>query len=214
MPLLGEDLSHRSMPDDVSPIDREHVEDDLPQLGGIMRHINHRDSKFVAHADQEFDDPAVQRPIETGQRLVQEQKSGRRHQGAGQGHTFPFAAGESADAAAQERRNLQHFDHPLHEGFGLVASHAESNVSLYRHVRKERFTLRDVADLPVTRTNVPARCDVVDNRLVDDDAPRGGTSNSRDQLQHGGLPCAGGAEDAGGIGLRFETHVQLEMSER
>src|ERR1700737_4029398 len=56
--------------------------------------------------------------------------------------------------------------------------------------------------------------DIVDRRMVDDDSPGGRAPNSGDQLQQRRLPRTRPPEDAGCPGLRFETHVQLEMSER
>src|SRR5207244_12422777 len=148
------------------------------------------------------------------QRLVQQQEPWERSHGPSQCHALRFTARKSARTAWQERRNFQHIDDPLHERFGIVTPDTESNVSLDRHMRKERFSLRNVTHLPVTWTDVRTGSHVVDRGMVDDDSPGRGTPNSGDQLQHSCLPRTRGPEDAGCPSLRFEAHVQLEMSER
>src|SRR5207244_13100897 len=97
---------------------------------------------------------------------------------------------------------------------GFVSPATESKVALDRHRRKERVSLRNVTHLPVAWTDVRTGSHVVDRGMVDDDSPGRGTPNSGDQLQHRRLPRTRGPEDTGCPSLRFEAHVQLEMSER
>src|SRR5439155_20424840 len=129
-----------------------------------------RDSKVIEHADQQIDHAAGVRPIESSRRLYQQQEPWGSNQGQSRCQALRFTARKSARTAWQERRNFQHINDPLHESFGIVTPDTESNVSLDRHMRKERFSLRNVTHLPVTWTDVRTGSHVVDRGMVDDDS--------------------------------------------
>src|SRR5205085_3157919 len=136
-----------------TPVDQYRLENDLSKLLGVMRDVQHGDVEVIPDADQKVDDALVQRPIESRQRLVEQEKPRRCDERASKRDALRLASRQRTDAPREQRSDFEDLDHATDEWLGVVIADAEANVSLHGHVRKERLPLRYVADGSLSRGN-------------------------------------------------------------
>ncbi len=136
--------------------------------------------QFEAHLFAQFG-------IERGQRLIEQQDVGLKHQRARQGDALAFAAGKLRGAAgflAGEADQLQGFAHAAIDLGGAVALEAELYVGARGEVREEGVILEHCADVALIRLAL------IDDFAVEQDVAGSGLLEAGDEAQCGSLAAS------------------------
>ena len=129
--------------------------------------------------------------IERGQRLIEQEDVGLKHQRARQGDALALAAGELRGAAgflAGEADQFQGFAHAAIDLCGAMTLETELHVAARGEVRKQGVILEHGADVALIRLAL------IDDLAVEQDVAGGGLLEAGDQAQRGGLAASGRAQ--------------------
>ena len=97
--------------------------------------------------------------VQVGKRLIQQQQTGLRHDGAGNGHTLLLAAGQLRGIAFGVLADLHALQSTLHHlldliGGGLADLQAEGHVLVHGHVGPQGVGLEHQVQIPLGRGRV------------------------------------------------------------
>jgi hypothetical protein len=180
------------------------------RLGLVVGHVDQRQAEFVV----DFLELAPQLPfqvrIDDGQRLVEQ--DGRHvlaHQPTSQRDLLLGVGGQSAGAAVQRRRQVQHFGYFAHALLDLRGGHApvaqrEGEVLAHRHRVVDHRELEHLGDVPGLRRGVGH---VV---AVEPDGALRRPQQPRDAVEQRGLAAAGRAQQRIGAAI-VEREVQRQQ---
>ncbi len=142
-----------------------------------MRDEEDRDRERFPHFQQVFQDPLLERLLETGERFVQEQELGSRQERAAQRDPAPLAARKRGGAPVEEGGESENLDDTaFREGgsAGVVPWRPVAEIAEGGKMREKRVVLRDVSHRAAARRQVGSRPRVVEDAAREDDAPRFG----------------------------------------
>ena len=132
--------------------------------------------------------------VERRERLVEEEHGGFAGERARERDPLPFAARE----LRRLRRGQVSDPEPVEQLVDGASARAERDVSAHAEVWEERVVLEDQADAPPLGRQRHAPLRVEPLLPVEQDAAAGRLNEARDDAQHGGLACAGGADERDG----------------
>src|SRR6185295_2679560 len=180
----------------------------------LVADVEHRHFELVANAGEHGEDPAAQGPIDPGEGLVEEQQFGRGEEGTAERHPLALAAGQPADSALQERRDLEHRRDLVELERALAPTLAVEEVPADGEMREEGAVLRHIADPPLFGRKGEVRRAVGQRPAAEPQCPLGRLAEARDQLEERRLARSGGTEDSGHAPAEIHVDREREASER
>ena len=85
-------IGRRAGPDHAALVEHDDVVGEQPHFGDVVRDVDDRDGELVADALEVRQDAAAALDVDGGQRLVEQQQLGRRHQRARERDALALAA--------------------------------------------------------------------------------------------------------------------------
>src|SRR5271154_2308964 len=183
--------------EDASAFEHYHAFAERKRFFGGVGHVE--DWNFVGRIPRAevVEDFRFGRVVERGQRLVEQQCGGIRHQRSGEGCTLALAAGNLAGLARDQMRDAERLEHRHHSTapFGGRNFHyAVLNVLRDRQMGEQREVLKHIAELTLRGRQVDAFVGVKQRSRTDSYAAGIGTDEASDAIQDGRLTAAGRPE--------------------
>ena len=148
-----------------------------------MRDVEYGQAQRAVHLLEVCDDVELDRLVERGERLVEQEQPRLRGERARQRDALRLAAGDGARASARGVPHVEAFEQrqrPLAPLAPRRAADRELDVLQRRHVREEREVLEDVADAPAAYGYVNAARRVEERLSVNRDEALIGADEPRD----------------------------------
>ena len=153
------------------------------------------------------------RLVERGQRLVEQQSGGIRHQRACEGCALALAAGNLAGLAREQMRDAKRLEHRHHASApfrGRNFHDAVLNVLRDCQMGEQREVLKHVAELTLSGRQVDALIGIEQRSRTDSYAAGIGTDEAGDAIQDGRLAAAGRPEQHREAGGGLEAGLERE----
>ena len=189
------DLPDAALVQDRDPVPHRH------RLDLVVRDVDRGRSDRLLEVFELLARARPQLRVQVGERLIQEKDRGLAHERPGERDPLPFAPGELARLALQQRLDPEHRGRPRDLALVLVPRQAlrlqrEGDVLEDGQVGVERVGLEDHRDAAL------ARGEPVDDHAPDQDLPRARLLQPRDHPQHRRLARA----------RRPEQHEELPLA--
>ena len=151
--------------------------------------------------------------IEVGKRLVHEEDLRLGSQCPCDGDSLLLTSGELCRVTTNELLDPEHLQHLLDTLLDVVllpfeVLESESDVLVDRHVRPQGIVLEQKSDVSLGRRDVDSRLRVEDDLVPYCDPSLGGSLETRDHSQRGGLTAAGRAEQCDEVML-VDVKIQI-----
>ena len=170
-----------------------------------MRDVEDRQREGRLDLQEVLEDPLLERAVEAGERLVEEQDLRCRQEGPAEGDAPPLSARKRRGASVEERGEPERLDDSILPERGLArdaAARPVAQVAGDGEMREQRIVLRDVSDGPLTRRDADSRGRVVEDAAGQDDAPLLRVPQARDGLEERRLAGARRPEDGRDVGAQ------------